>query len=1673
MKNRLPKRLSAWLLTLIMALSLLPAAALADEVDDDRSPPAPQEDYGYVRLVFSEGEQIDLYHGEYITERSPTAAVFGNAGEDFIANGEYAALYYEGKLYYKAALDGVRIDADAVLPAEDFALVPMGELAAQTPPSSTEPVALTVEGTTEGTTGGTTEGTTEGTTGGTNEGSTGGTTEGSTEGTNEGSTEGTTGGTNGGTTGGTTGGTNEGTNGGTTGGTNGGTNGGTTGGTNGDTTKQQETLPTPTLVRKAPQLAARGADDLYGRVQIRFENMDSTGPNDQIFLSDRQYIKVCNRYATVRTVNVEGNEFAGDEFISTDDYIAYYYSGILYLKGTFDGAFIDLQQARTPSSTKYAYVVVQDDTTMRGKPCLLYASYKHIDLRIPTGKTLTLIANHDTDIDFPGAIYTRDDNNGVTISGGGTLDIDYVGREDSTGRQKAVYGIFASEVTLEHNGTDPRYLGSPTVKINMINGDSDCNGDAVTGIDTGVLTVKDNAQLKIDVYGRALDPTKEGISYAEGATQGRVNMAIRADSMELLDSASVDIISHKNVISDICLTGEGDALTVNTTGHLNIKNEGNIDRYPKPDDGVDLLDLPDANIKVPTGASVKFEKAQEGVFIDSYARTIDQWYDKDIAGEVEDGHHWAIGGTLMLGPKMYRGDHRVGETVTVTNSSRSAIIWGSAKFIYSGQGVHTVKVSRGVGVVENNGGNPTGRVKEPEFNDIYIVRPGDQLMLTAPEGKGRFLYWYDAMSNENTEGGTKWTKQTDQYFQNIRENMLLVPVYDVMTKEPTLGPLRYMEGGEIDSNYSSHDLDFAYDGTGIDDRGGFRVYLVPAQLPKYGEVMQHVNMLDGRQCVRFKPGTLFADENHPSSGSAYNYMSIEPGKKYRIAVGDWGGGRGYWYFSEPFEFNPPVAPPYIAPKSTFFQEAGSQQVTITAERGADIQYRLWNHTTNTWDDYQDYTKPFTVNYTADQAARIEARAAGSAEGVTTKVEYAVQPTAIPTVKYGDQVLAHPGSAYPGERYYYKSMEVQVEPLEGYDIYYRVGYEPHGGSNGSEIFGTKLEEDGKVTISGTGTEQEYVYFRARKILPGSWGEWSRTSARLTLKEVTTLPVPNVTFYDGDTRVMPGEGNTVFFHEKLTAVLSTTTQWPINAEMRYSTADGPGGGTSAYTEPVKYTAAGTLWVNTRATLANGTEPSNTVKYTIQQDASHVKKTMTVATPIVGVYDINGTTINFSANSTSRIYQINVGKEIKVVGHPGTSDDKVFYKWAADPDVVVFSDPHSPTTTFTMPDSDFTLTAEYRALPTGGITQNTNIDLDAGKPAGKSLSLRSGPRDTFSEWRHLTYQWYEGDNTTTGTPLDSFDPFEIGKTYTARVTITVTEGCTFADGAAVQTKTSPSNGFISVADGKLTRAAGKSIAFDLHLLTMPELTMELAPGDPLPTATDLTAQLPGFTVTPTWQNGATTAPDSATVTLTKLEIKPVDGSYQLANCSVWINGAERTGKYGHGSSTLTLTNIPVPVKPEGVEVSGTITSYGDAGENVTVTLTKQGETAPAVTDTLTGASGTAPYSQTYSFLAVPAGTYTLKVEKKGHAPWTEEITVATDNIGKDVTVYLWGDVDLSGSVDIMDALTLLWYIDPSSGTSLSDHALAVADVDGIPGIDIMDALNVLWYVDPSMGMSKFPIE
>ena len=143
--------------------------------------------------------------------------------------------------------------------------------------------------------------------------------------------------------------------------------------------------------------------------------------------------------------------------------------------------------------------------------------------------------------------------------------------------------------------------------------------------------------------------------------------------------------------------------------------------------------------------------------------------------------------------------------------------------------------------------------------------------------------------------------------------------------------------------------------------------------------------------------------------------------------------------------------------------------------------------------------------------------------------------------------------------------------------------------------------------------------------------------------------------------------------------------------------------------------------------------------------------------------------------------------------------------------------------------------------------------------------------------------------------------------------------------------------------------------------------------------------------------------------------------------------------------------------ISLSGTIKSYGSAGESVTVTLTKQDDTTTAFTAPLTGATGTAPYSQNYTFSAVPAGTYTLKVEKKGHAPWTENITVGSADVTKDVTIYLIGDVNGDGAIDATDMQRIYAHI--SKDNPFSNPAQGDVNKDG--NVDATDMQRIYAHI------------
>lgn len=219
------------------------------------------------------------------------------------------------------------------------------------------------------------------------------------------------------------------------------------------------------------------------------------------------------------------------------------------------------------------------------------------------------------------------------------------------------------------------------------------------------------------------------------------------------------------------------------------------------------------------------------------------------------------------------------------------------------------------------------------------------------------------------------------------------------------------------------------------------------------------------------------------------------------------------------------------------------------------------------------------------------------------------------------------------------------------------------------------------------------------------------------------------------------------------------------------------------------------------------------------------------------------------------------------------------------------------------------------------------------------------------------------------------------------------------------------------------------------------------------------PGATVSGTVNDSSGKAVSGAAVELykggkavAKEVITGADGKYTFSDVSTgtYTVKAKRGDGSLNGSAEITVKADSIPdahvTVAKGVTVSGTIKSYGGASEVVTVTLTKQGETTPAFTDTLTGNSAA------YKFENVSAGTYTLKVEKKGHAPWTESITVGSDSIGKDVTVYLYGDVNRNGTVTVLDASWIRQHL--VGKKTFDEYQLQLADVNKSGNISVLDA-------------------
>ena len=137
-----------------------------------------------------------------------------------------------------------------------------------------------------------------------------------------------------------------------------------------------------------------------------------------------------------------------------------------------------------------------------------------------------------------------------------------------------------------------------------------------------------------------------------------------------------------------------------------------------------------------------------------------------------------------------------------------------------------------------------------------------------------------------------------------------------------------------------------------------------------------------------------------------------------------------------------------------------------------------------------------------------------------------------------------------------------------------------------------------------------------------------------------------------------------------------------------------------------------------------------------------------------------------------------------------------------------------------------------------------------------------------------------------------------------------------------------------------------------------------------------------------------------------------------------------------------LSVPAAPAGFTVSGKATSYktNDGVDDVTLKLTGTDNNFTAEV-TVTAVYSGIKADTDYSFENVPAGSYTLTVEKGNHVTRTYEVAVSADTT-QDVKICPIGDADNNGRVNSADAKVAFQHGNDEKPIT-DDYKFACADV------------------------------
>ena len=175
-------------------------------------------------------------------------------------------------------------------------------------------------------------------------------------------------------------------------------------------------------------------------------------------------------------------------------------------------------------------------------------------------------------------------------------------------------------------------------------------------------------------------------------------------------------------------------------------------------------------------------------------------------------------------------------------------------------------------------------------------------------------------------------------------------------------------------------------------------------------------------------------------------------------------------------------------------------------------------------------------------------------------------------------------------------------------------------------------------------------------------------------------------------------------------------------------------------------------------------------------------------------------------------------------------------------------------------------------------------------------------------------------------------------------------------------------------------------------------------------------------------------------------------------YVNGEKAYISAQDGNRTTLTVGYTVPVASG---VRGQVVSFHD-GSDVTVSLFADGSAQPQYTTTVpAGEKSGGKYTAVYDIPEVAPGTYTVQVSKKNHVTRAYTVTVGGDTKTQNAEIWLLGDVNGDGIVNIKDCSRLFKHVNKTQ--LLTDaYALKCANTNGDSAVNIKDCSRLLKHVN-----------